>query len=148
MMSFSRSWAMAVLAICFTYGECQTAPVRQNTDIQVVNGILGELQGGLITGFTIKRLTRMGDGVAASAIQAYSLDQLKEESMAKTIAEMISISFSSPSLIQNDGDKTPKMSKLLLCYLRDNVRTTSGIKALDDAMAVVDQQLNAVAPGR
>jgi hypothetical protein len=59
-----------------------------------------------------------GDGAATTAIENHTLTEMRDDRMVAALAEMISMSFAKPALILGDKNKNPKMSSLLLCYLK------------------------------
>jgi hypothetical protein len=138
------TWILITLlavSICSATGQQNQSDADDNT--AAVNGALVELRAGLFTGFTQKRLTQLGDEAANTTIRDHTLEEMRAEPMAIAIARLIAISFNSPTRINKEGDKTPKMSALLLAYLRSSVKTPEGIKAVDLATQTVDRQLEA-----
>jgi hypothetical protein len=145
----TRTWTvMIVLAvsICSATGQQSQSDVDDNT--AAVNGALVELREGLFTGFAQKRLTQLGDEAANTTIRGHTLEEMRAEPMAIAIARLVAISFNSPTRIAREADKTPKMSVLLLAYLKSSVKTPEGMKAVDLATQTVDRQLDAQSRSR
>jgi hypothetical protein len=135
--------ATILLAVSICSAICQQAKPNVDDNTAAINGALVELRAGLFTGFAEKQLTQLGDEAANTIIRDHTLEEMRSEPTAIAIARLIAISFSSPLRIAKEADKTPKMSALLLAYLRSAVKTSEGIKAIDLATQTVDRQSEA-----
>jgi hypothetical protein len=144
-MKLFKSWAVVLFAASLCCAGGQERPVESQNNSAAINGALSDMQAGLSTGFAEKRLGRLGDEASDTAIRSHTLEEIRKESMAIAMAKMIALSFSNPDFIVTESNKTPKMSVLLLCYLRSSVKTPGGTREVENATQVIDRQLRAQA---
>jgi hypothetical protein len=147
-MKQPKSWAVVLLAMSLCCAAGQERPADSQDNTQAIKNILSEMQAGLHTGFAEKGLARVGDQAADTAVRSNTLEEIRKEPMAIAVAKMIAFSFSNPDQIVIESNKTPKMSVLLLCYLRSSVKTPEGTREVENATQAVDRQLRAQAAQR
>ena len=140
-----KSWTVILFAASLCCAVGQERPAESQDNSAAINGALSDMQAGLSTGFAEKGLARGGDEAADTAIRSHTLEEIRKEPMAIAMAKMIALSFSNPDFIVKESNKTPKMSVLLLCYLRYSVKTPEGIREVENATQVIDRQLRAQA---
>ena len=134
--------ALGLFIVPYSLTDHQLSISAQEGDNAVaeVNGALQELQMGLYTSFAAKRLARLGDEAASAIIRSHTLDEMKNEATAVGIAQVINLSFLSPSQIAVESCREPKMSALLLAYLQMSVNTKKAQDAIRAASATLAKQ--------
>lgn len=147
-MNFGKLTAVVLLVLAM--GNATGQQITSDSDGSdnskaIVNTALIELKAGLYTSMAAKSLARLGDEAASAAIRTCSLKDMTAKPTLTAIAQMISESFSGPGIIQKESNKTPKMSILLLVYLRSKATTPEEIKAIIDADEIVNRQLKSQA---
>lgn len=141
----ARGCIVGVFFASLLTGSAQQPSHTIDDSAAEVQGALLELRAGLYTGFAQKRLGRMGDEAAEAVIRTHALEELNAEPMAIAVVEVIATSFNSPTLIAKESNKIPKMSVLLISYLRPFIHTPAGVRLVDETSEMLKQQTDSQA---
>ena len=144
-MSFRRiPYSIMLIAVSSCFIDSHVAPCQEPSAKDGVLAALNEIQAGLYTGFASKTLSRAGDSAATYVFQHYSLAEIRQERTARAVVGLISMSFSNPTMIDAEADKTPKMSMLVLTYLKVNAIDAEEVKAISIAETELDMQVRRI----
>lgn len=143
-------WRLMLVALLLVDGvpaPGQSKARPNQNDHANIQASIQELNLGIYSGIAKKQLERAGDEVAIVAMNAYTLDELADTKTNFAIANAISISFEQPGLIANESDKMPKLSIILLNYLKSVATENSDKVALNAASAIVEKQYSTLRSG-
>lgn len=129
------------MLLCASWGFSQEVGGNAGGADSSVQAILNDLKAGLYTGIGAKQLERLGDNASLAAIRSSSLEEIANENTGTAIARMITIAFSHPELITSTDAKTPKVSIILLTYIRSTLTTAANKKIVDEAITVVSSEM-------
>jgi len=98
--------------------------------------------GGHTEGIGIKQVRRGGDSSAAALARVIS-DRRLDDSQIEMAAFLLGAAFSQPNLIENRGDREPRIALLLLKYFE----LATGDQALRDKIEHTRENIVGHAPG-
>ena len=87
-----------------------------------------------LTGFHLKRFSMMGDRVATSIIKALYPDVRVDEVMLKKILAAVCASLEYPSATENESDRTPAVTMLLLEALMTRAESAEQKNVIQSSM--------------
>jgi hypothetical protein len=97
--------------------------------------------------FIQKAIFWRGDRIALGAVHAFSHKQLLDSERLLRTLSLIRLSFSCPECIQNEADKNPAVTMLLLSFLEHNCSDTGLKKKISETREYVATQVHLQAEG-
>ena len=82
-----------------------------------ISAILQEIRNGIFTGLAETKLAREGDETAHWILENYSLQDLQDQDIQKSISLAVEMSFAHRQLIEPHTASVPKFSDILITYL-------------------------------
>lgn len=101
---------------------------------------LMEHYGRFSSGWDEKGLTRLGDKGAIALIKLSSLDSWNDPALVHMAMGIIRDSFSHPELIENPSDRHPRVTNLLLSWLRSLHKDHETRNDIDRTQQFVDER--------
>jgi hypothetical protein len=113
--------------------------------LAVVRFVLQLNSGGrkVIRSHDLKRLARLGDGVAVALIKILDENELPNPDTIKACLTLINMAFSGPNGITAEVDKNPKVTLFLLNYLYEKVSDPELQEHIQKTIEYVRQQTSA-----
>jgi hypothetical protein len=110
--------------------------------LAVVRFVLRLNSGGrkVIRSHDLKRLARLGDGVAVALIKLLNENELPNTDTVKACLTLINMAFSVPNGITAEEDKNPKVTLFLLNYLYEKVSDPQLREQIQQTIQYVRQQ--------
>ena len=99
-----------------------------------------ELYGRFSTGWDEKEVPRLGDKGSIALIKLSSLDSWNDPDEVQKALGMMRDFFSHPEFIENPSDKHPRVTLLLLSWLRCNHNESEILKEIDRTAQYIEEQ--------
>jgi len=134
---FLVSVLLVMCSISLFAQDCQNA----NQNAKLVRSWV-DLPPGMPEGlsFVEKAVYRSGDRIAVGIVQGFTEAELVDPKRLDRILSVLRLSFSQPQLITNEDDRSPRVTSLLLRFLRNELKGTRMEQRIADTEQYVFSQ--------
>lgn len=130
----------SLLVFCASLGGQSHTPEPDPYHVDAVKADLQSRSTGPMIFSAYKHMARLGDDASIAILKILDERDLTNPEMVKRFLGTIRTSFSSPQFISREEDKKPKVTVLLLNYLRLTVPDPQTQKDIQDTLEYVKRQ--------